>query len=235
MGATNHTTNYNLPQFVGSDKPTWLGDVNGAMSAIDTQMKSNNTLAGTADTKADTALTNASTAQSTATTADAKADNANTTATNALNKSLSVEQALNEFKQVFNLTDGQLYNGNQMTTPDGSVLSSSNITIITNSDKSLFKIYGNLFVTTSTAGSHTVTIPNTGLDPESDYSIANASLEYYGAASNEIIANGIYVRANGNVEINYYTRGAVSNMRVILIPILYFNKSFGDTPTPPEN
>lgn len=41
MSSTNHTTNYNLPQFVGSDKPAWLGDVNPAMSAIDTQMKAN--------------------------------------------------------------------------------------------------------------------------------------------------------------------------------------------------
>ena len=41
MSSTNHTANYNLPQFVGSDKPTWLGDVNQAMSIIDGQMKTN--------------------------------------------------------------------------------------------------------------------------------------------------------------------------------------------------
>lgn len=41
MSSTNHTTNYNLPQFVGTDKPAWLGDINPAMSAIDTQMKNN--------------------------------------------------------------------------------------------------------------------------------------------------------------------------------------------------
>lgn len=36
MGHTNTTPNYNLPQFLGSDKPAWLTDVNNAMSAIDT-------------------------------------------------------------------------------------------------------------------------------------------------------------------------------------------------------
>lgn len=41
MSSTNHTANYNLPQFVGTDKPAWLGDINPAMSAIDTQMKAN--------------------------------------------------------------------------------------------------------------------------------------------------------------------------------------------------
>lgn len=40
MSSTNKTTNYNLPQFIASDKPTWLGDVNGAMNAIDTALKS---------------------------------------------------------------------------------------------------------------------------------------------------------------------------------------------------
>ena len=41
MSATNHTTNYNLPVFVGTDKPAWLVDFNGAMNAIDAQMKVN--------------------------------------------------------------------------------------------------------------------------------------------------------------------------------------------------
>lgn len=35
MSATNSTTHYNLPVFLGSDKPAWLVDWNGAMSAID--------------------------------------------------------------------------------------------------------------------------------------------------------------------------------------------------------
>lgn len=41
MSSTNKTTNYGLPQFIGSDIPTWLGDVNGSMAAIDAQMKRN--------------------------------------------------------------------------------------------------------------------------------------------------------------------------------------------------
>lgn len=41
MTATNHTENYNLSQFVGTDRPTWLGDYNGDMTKIDVQMKAN--------------------------------------------------------------------------------------------------------------------------------------------------------------------------------------------------
>ena len=41
MTATNHTENYNLSQFTGTDRPTWLGDYNGDMSKIDAQLKQN--------------------------------------------------------------------------------------------------------------------------------------------------------------------------------------------------
>lgn len=41
MSSTNKTTNYNLSQYIGTDKPTYLGDYNGDMLKIDTQMKAN--------------------------------------------------------------------------------------------------------------------------------------------------------------------------------------------------
>lgn len=46
MSFTNHTPNYNLPQYVGTDKPTFLGDFNNAMTTIDTQMHNNAQNAG---------------------------------------------------------------------------------------------------------------------------------------------------------------------------------------------
>lgn len=41
MTATNHTANYNLSQFTGTDRPTWLGDYNGDMTKVDAQLKKN--------------------------------------------------------------------------------------------------------------------------------------------------------------------------------------------------
>lgn len=46
MSFTNHTPNYNLPQYVGTDKPTFLGDFNNAMSTIDTALHNNEQNAG---------------------------------------------------------------------------------------------------------------------------------------------------------------------------------------------
>ena len=57
MGHTNETANYDLPQFIGTDKPTWLGDVNGAMAAIDAAIAN----AASAATDAASVATNAAT------------------------------------------------------------------------------------------------------------------------------------------------------------------------------
>lgn len=41
MPYTNQTPNYGLPQYIATDKPTYLGDSNGAYSKLDTLMKAN--------------------------------------------------------------------------------------------------------------------------------------------------------------------------------------------------
>lgn len=41
MSSTNKTTNYKLSQYIGTDKPTYLGDYNSDMLKIDTQLKAN--------------------------------------------------------------------------------------------------------------------------------------------------------------------------------------------------
>ena len=84
MAHTNSTPNYNLPQFVGTDKPTWLGDVNGAMLAIDTAVATVSAKADASDAKADGAVTTANSAASTASDAAPLANTANTNATSAL-------------------------------------------------------------------------------------------------------------------------------------------------------
>ncbi len=63
MAHTNSTTNYNLPQWIGSDKPTFLGDLNTAFNDIDVQMKTNADGIVAADDKAENATTLANDAQ----------------------------------------------------------------------------------------------------------------------------------------------------------------------------
>lgn len=76
MAHTNSTTNYGLPQFITTDKPAWLTDVNTAYADIDLAMKNNADAATTAGNNAVQALSDASAAATTASGADAKASGA---------------------------------------------------------------------------------------------------------------------------------------------------------------
>lgn len=76
MSHTNTTSNFGLPQFITTDKPAWLTDINVAYQAIDTAMKNNQDAAGSAQSDATQALSDAAAAGGTATTADAKASGA---------------------------------------------------------------------------------------------------------------------------------------------------------------
>ena len=57
MASTNKTSNYKLSQYIGTDKPTYLGDYNSDMSKIDTQMKANADAASNATAAAGSAQT----------------------------------------------------------------------------------------------------------------------------------------------------------------------------------
>lgn len=84
MGHTNSTANLSLPQFIGTDKPTWLGDINGAMSAIDAYAGTNDAAVTAAASDASSAVTQAATAVNTANSANTTAGNASTAANNAV-------------------------------------------------------------------------------------------------------------------------------------------------------
>lgn len=99
FASTNKTANYDLPQFVGTDKPTWLGDFNQAMFDIDAGMHTNATDIESIETIAQNASASASqasqdvagltstvsTLSSNVTSVTATANNAQQTATSALN------------------------------------------------------------------------------------------------------------------------------------------------------
>ena len=233
MGATNHTTNYNLPQFVGSDKPTWLGDVNGAMSSIDTQMKANNDLATTAKNTADTATTTAGTALSTASTASDTATTAQTTATTALNKSLANESNIAKINldtfTTFSKTDISVINNSfSLSNTD-----TTSLTLATNSDGSLCKIYGNIFGTSSASEMVNFYI-QTDLRPKSNITISPCALIYTWDRSNTLNSKVVTVaplsiETDGKIRVRVGGVGG-QYIRIVLLPMLYFVKDFGDLP-----
>lgn len=83
MSSTNKTTNYQLSQYIGTDKPTYLGDYNSDMQKIDAGIKAAKDAGSTATSTAASAESKAEAAQATAGEAAASANAAQGTADDA--------------------------------------------------------------------------------------------------------------------------------------------------------
>lgn len=129
MASTNKTTHYDLSQYVGGDKPTYLGDYNTDMSKIDTAINSAQTKADTADVAATTAQTTAEGAQTTATTAITNAAAADSKATTNANNIGTLANLTTTEKTTLvgaiNEVDGEVGNLSQLSTTDKSSLVSA--------------------------------------------------------------------------------------------------------------
>lgn len=248
MSHSNSTTNYNLPQFVGTDKPAWLTDINGAFSNIDTAIKSAKDTADTAAGNATTAntaigtLANLNTTEKTNLvgavnevninlgTTSGVASQASGDATNALNKVTSLESALN-------LDTFASYEGNDLTKSNCSNAYGKLFTA-SNADGSVGKIYGFLGGVKSTSSNTDGYISfMTPFRPATDITIADSILMmqygYSGSPNGEAFARtSMTIKTTGEVQIivsaYYYNR----TYNYYLAPCLYFMKDFGDTPTP---
>ena len=96
MGHTNSTANLALPQFIGTDKPTWLGDINSAFSDIDAYVGTNDAAVSGAVSDAASAVSQAASAVSTANAANTTAGNASTAATNAVGTANNAMSLVNQ-------------------------------------------------------------------------------------------------------------------------------------------
>lgn len=242
MASTNKTEFYDLSQYVASDKPTYLTDYNNDMDIIDGAIHSVDVKAGVAETKADSADTKADNAQTTATEALNSAGSANTnigTMANldTTNKSTLVG-AINEVNDKandndskisnFNLTNFTNYGQNDMTFTNCTAISGqTDLTVATNSDGSLAKIYGHVFVNKTSNVTGYVSI-QTSLRPDTDITINPIGITQH-VNSKSIWYISLTIRTTGEVVINYPVIGA-GDQYAIFIPTLLFVKDFGDTP-----
>lgn len=297
FGHTNSTPNYELPQFVGTDKPQWLTDINQGFLAIDTAIHNTYALASLTSTnvgdisdltttvKTDvvsavneingglgnlgstvashtTAIGNNTTAigtlanLSTTTKTDLvsavnEVDNvATNNATNIGNlNSLDTTNknnlvgAINEVDsdiKKFNLTKFKIYDvssTNDVTNSNSNIHYSGTITIATNSDGSIFKLYGSITYDTSGSSSGqngTLTLSNTGIVPTGAFSVSPAGFTFVNPANGHnpaVYGCSFDVQANGNVVISESMSANQIRTRQFY-PSLYFAKNFGDVPTP---
>ena len=140
MSSTNKTSHYNLPQFIGSDIPTWLGDFNSAMTAIDSGINAAATSASGAATTAAQASTDAAAAASSATSAynaaasaQQSADTAAAAVTTEQTRAEAAEKTLADKMKSTTVTTtlyAETWNGGTYTITNDLITSTSNQEII---------------------------------------------------------------------------------------------------------
>ena len=243
MSHTNSTPNYQLPQFVGTDKPAYLTDFNQAFSAIDTGIHAAKTAADTAGTDITevendlnetnqnvTALSSTvSTLQGTVTSVSQTANQANTKVDNLSEKF--------NLGTVIDLTESDL-----SEVAGGNVIEAK-IKIVKNSDGSLFKIYGYARVENITNSNISFTLNNTSILTSSPFTVqGNILRRTYapGSAGSqtfenlELFSNRLTVNNNS---MNVSTSGVrvdATALNFDFIAVLLFNSNFDDDFNPTE-
>lgn len=237
MASTNKTTNYELSQFLGTDKPAWLSDYNTDMSKIDAQMKVNAdaaTSAGSAATAAGTAvgtLSNLTTDDKASAVAainevDGHADAATATASSAYTKAGDALDAVAKFD-----LDTEI---DLTVTSNLGTVSTNTLKLRKDGSNSVYKLYGQVTVTglANTTGTLTLSIsPSTGLNPQEAYSVECGSIVFSGLTSGgtSVGARKFTVGTTGLITMpGESLQGGTSYYTWIFSPCLYFNKSFGD-------
>lgn len=128
MGSTNKTTGYNLPQWIGTDKPTFLGDLNDAFLKIDEGMTENKGSSTSAIAQAGEAVQNSTLALSKANSVESKVNQANTNANNAITIANSVSDKVDNVER--NVNTQEIYINNAKNWVAGNITSKrSDITI----------------------------------------------------------------------------------------------------------
>ena len=258
MASTNHTTNYNLSQYIGSDKPTYLQDYNGDMQKIDAQMKTNadnvataisgvesaTSTANSAVSTANSAQTTANSASTTATQASTTASNAQSTANSALSTATSAQTTANSSmalveKMIFttftNVADADISFSN------GATLNNNSLSIASNSDGSMAKVYGTLTITNTNKNSGKITItsslrPTDDNGDPVDLTVNGVMTRIVG--SNQVNKNinmaSLTIKGNGNIEIDILQvdPSVTEQDRYMLTACNIYLKPFSDSPIP---
>lgn len=128
MGSTNKTTVYNLPQWIGTDKPTFLGDLNDAFLKIDEGMSENKGSSTSAIAQAEEAVHNSTVALSKANSVENTAKQANTNANNAITIANNVSDKVDNIEK--NVNAQEIYINNAKNWVAGNITSKRNDIVI---------------------------------------------------------------------------------------------------------
>lgn len=252
MSSTNKTTNYELSQFIGSDKPAWLNDYNQDMSKIDTGIHTAQSTATGADGKADANASNIGDMSYLATSAKntlvAAVNEVNATAVAADNTGSAAATLANQAKAKADANEANINKFNltsistlSPTVSKGSYDSTgSEVKFATDTTSSIFKIYGRVNINSlqGQSGQLTVKLGDTSLRPTEAYNVNCGAIMYrhYTNGQSTVSPLRLNVATDGQITVTRSTAsdyvdsldGSVDSITIMIPPCLYFNKNFGD-------
>ena len=242
FGSTNKTTHYELSQYVGTDKPTYLGDYNGDMLKIDTAIYnvseavsgvsgSITVINGNIGTLASLTTTDKTDLVSAINEVDTNsknnATNIGTLANLETENKTNIVNAINEIQEYFNINSFESINSNDISISGGS-LTNQNLSTALNQDGTLGKFYGRLNVN-KTSDTLTITI-NTDIRPSENLTLTGSVLFNRQTVSSNAVALGSMTISTSGVVTIELIDASRNGIGVYLLPCLYFFKNFGDTP-----
>lgn len=242
MASTNKTSNYELSQFLGTDKPAWLSDYNTDMSKIDTQMKANADAASGADGKADAnataigTLANLTTDVKTSLVAavnevDGHADTAQNTANGASTTANAAKTKADDLETFLTLSE----KGSITVSLDGASVGNINsLYYALNENGTYGKIYGRYRFTKTTAGTATLTLPIAKLATiPTAFSIEGAGYYTANVSGQLSYINAFAMTVNTNKTVTIEFGSGIPQNAVVTIwlpPCIYYITDFGDQP-----
>lgn len=253
MASTNKTPNYDLPQWVAADKPTFLGDMNAAFLDIDAAMHENAESSGSQEQRltaveakatenatnianvsqvANTAGETATAAQNAASAASALATTANSAA-NAITNSLTFNPA--------NVVEKKATDSSVTVSPAGDiVITAGTLKCICSNDGSWMKVYGYISGTiqhTNSGSATTIKFPGMVRFPPSEkYSVNSLGISVIdpvasGNANTIVNTVSIDVNTDGSIDLTIWATIQVrTGIFINISPCMINNKSYGDTP-----
>lgn len=235
MSATNSTPNYGLPQYIGTDVPSYLGDFNSAMLKIDNAIKgvdnkatSAESAVATANSNANQALENSETAQTTAETAQATAQSAQGTANTAKSSAEQANTTANSANSTANTAKSTADNLNtSIKNWVSQNIGVNNAEVMFNGNKLLNFIGISCNVKNgqgNSDGSNTVigTLPE-GFRPSENRTINGACIVYWSDSNSTLIRN-LTIKPDGTINCPVQ-----SNFTNIMVQVMLCTANWGIT------
>lgn len=240
MSSTNKTTNYELSQFIGTDKPAWLTDYNVDMGKIDAGVHTAQTTATGADGKATANATAIGTLANLTTTAKtdlvSAVNEVNTTATAASGAAGSAASVANTASRKVDSLAAYLTMSKSVEaltanmTPSSGTINRGDVNVRTDDTYSYGKVYGHIEHTPANTNQQSITLNiDTGIHPETPFSIHPAGLVNVTGPTNNQALGGVTLifNTNGTLTVTYWPQTTAKHF-IYFWPCFYVFTDFGD-------